>query len=215
MLLPGRSAAKALGVSQDTLRSLGDQGLLPCVRLPNGHRRYDVSQYTNTAAAATEQAKQRRRICYCRVSRKHQHADLERQVQHMRERFPDHEVITDIASGINFKRPGLHTILRAAQLGTVERVVVAYRDRLARVAADLIEWILQEHKTELVVLNPPVDSIEGDLAEDLMAIVNVFCCRAHGRRKYAKAKSAEGDQDDAKKSEPQHGTAGATVSAAE
>lgn len=193
-LLPGRKAAAALGVCQVTLRRLADQGEIHCVRLPSGQRRYEVSQLADLADKPRDNggADQRRRFCYCRVSRPHQKADLDRQVQHMRDHFPDHEIITDVGSGINFKRKGLQTILRLAMLGAVEEVVVAYRDRLARIAADLVEWVLQTNNARLVVLHPAVGGTEADLAEDLLAIVNVFCCRANGRRKY---KIVEARQD--------------------
>jgi len=109
----------------------------------------------------------------------------------MRQKFPQHEIITDVGSGINFKRPGLQTILEYAMCGDVEEVVVAYRDRLARIATDLIEWILKSKGCRLVVLHQTVGSVESDLADDLLAIVNVFCCRANGRRKYGKHKQAQ------------------------
>ncbi len=133
----------------------------------------------------------RRRVCYCRVSRSHQREDLKRQVAYMQERFPDHEIITDIGSGINYKRPGLQALLGHAMCGALEEVVVAYRDRLARIAADLIQWVLESKGCRLVVLNSAVGTIEADLADDLLAIVNVFCCRANGRRKYSKRKAEE------------------------
>ncbi len=39
--------------------------------------------------------------------------------------YPDYELITDIGSGINWKRKGLKKLL-----GNVEQVVVAHRDRI-------------------------------------------------------------------------------------
>lgn len=193
-LLPGRKAALALGVSHSTLRMLADEGKLPAIRLPSGHRRYDVSNYVVDLEKPTNTGK--RRICYCRVSRSHQREDLKRQVQYMQERFPEHEIVTDVGSGINFKRPGLQTILEYAMCGDVEEVVVAYRDRLARIATDLIEWILKSKGCRLMVLHQTVGSIEADLADDLLAIVNVFCCRANGRRKYAKTKETKAGNKD-------------------
>jgi hypothetical protein len=45
-------------------------------------------------------------------------------------KYPKHDVISDIGSGINFKRPGLHTILEQSSHGMVQEVVVSHRDRL-------------------------------------------------------------------------------------
>lgn len=187
-MLSGHKAAKALGIDQCTLRQYADSGRLRSIRLPSGHRRYDISEYN---IGEDEKPQHRRRICYCRVSRSHQREDLKRQVDYMRDRYPNHEIITDIGSGINFKRQGLQTILGYALCGTVDEVVVAYRDRLARIATDLIEWILEQKGCRLVVLHQSTGSIESDLADDLLAIVNVFCCRANGRRKYSKKEGAK------------------------
>jgi len=46
----------------------------------------------------------KKNICYCRVSSRKQKEDLERQIEFMKKEYPFHEVITDIASGLNFKR---------------------------------------------------------------------------------------------------------------
>jgi len=183
-MLPGRKAAAMLGVSQGTLRIMSDEGNLRCIRLPSGHRRYDLSGYE--FAPQDVAVEQNTKYAYCRVSRQHQKEDLQRQVEYMQDKFPGHIIITDIGSGINFKRQGLQTILRQSMLGNVSEVVVAYKDRLARVAGDLLEWIFTTNNTKLVVLNHTVESLQGDLAEDLMAIVNVFCCRANGQRRYSK-----------------------------
>lgn len=130
------------------------------------------------------------KICYCRVSSHGQRDDLQRQVQRMREDFPDHRIITDIGSGINFKRRGLQTILERTCSGLVSEVVVAYRDRLCRFAFELLERIFCINHVRLVVLHEGVegrgDNTNNELAEDLLAIVNVFTCRVNGRRKYAK-----------------------------
>mmetsp|Transcript_9767 Transcript_9767/g.29585 ORF Transcript_9767/g.29585 Transcript_9767/m.29585 type:complete len:144 (+) Transcript_9767:2038-2469(+) len=108
----------------------------------------------------------------------------------MQERFPGHRIVTDIGSGINFKRKGLRTVLALASKGSIDEVVVAYRDKLCRFAFELVEWILQTHGVKLLVLNDSLESSSSDqseLAEDLLAIINVFNCRVNGRRKYKKS----------------------------
>jgi len=55
----------------------------------------------------------------------------------MQEKFPEHKIITDIGSGLNFRRKGLQTALELASKGRVSEVVVAYRDRLCRFAFEL------------------------------------------------------------------------------
>ncbi|WP_232731606.1 recombinase family protein [Kamptonema formosum] len=85
----------------------------------------------DTAKAAT--------VCYCRVSSAKQRDDSEagryrvllaRQVQFMRDRYPQAEIIQDIGSGLNFKRKGLQSLLVRLMRGDQLTVVVACRDRL-------------------------------------------------------------------------------------
>lgn len=192
-----RQAMQALGVSDNTLRKWAAAGLIPHIRSPAGQRLYQLGTFIQQqqnmlllngklpAASPPADESGQQRICYCRVSSQGQKDDLDRQVQYMRKHFPQHTIVTDIASGINFKRRGLRSIMALASKGAVSQVVVAYRDRLCRFAFELVEWILQLHGVELVVLNQEVDAGgNSELAEDLLAIINVFNCRVNGRRKY-------------------------------
>ena len=206
-MLSSAKAARVLGLNPSTIRKLGDGGFVATIRLPSGHRRYDVSALAargagaqaGEASAPGDDDGTKKKYCYCRVSRAHQRADLQRQVESMRQRFPAHAVVTDVASGINFKRRGLQTLLRSAMCGAVGEVVVAHRDRLCRVAFDLLEWVFRAHGVRLVVLNAgdAAASPEAELTEDLMSIVQVFCCRANGRRRYKKALPAAQEAQEA------------------
>jgi predicted site-specific integrase-resolvase len=190
-----RVATKALGVKEDALRTWSEEGLIPSIRTPGNHRRYNISEFIRIRGNVQAQEtliKEKESICYCRVSSQGQKDDLERQVEYMQRRFPEHRIIRDIGSGINFKRRGLRTILELACKGHLEEVVVAYRDRLCRFAFELIEWIFSLHGVKLVVLNEDLESSEsGELAEDLLSIIHVFNCRIQGRRKYKDRKTED------------------------
>jgi predicted site-specific integrase-resolvase len=181
-------AKKMLGVHEDTLRRWADQGMFPSIRSPGGTRLYNVNKYLNKEQIQDANGKEG--ICYCRVSSQGQKDDLQRQIQYMQEKFPNHRIISDIGSGINFKRRGFRSIIELATKGRVQQVVVAYRDRLCRFAFELVSWFFQIHQVELVVLNKEVDSTEEkEMAEDILAIINVFNCRVNGKRKYKNKKS--------------------------
>ena len=174
-------AAELSGFHPNTIRRWADSGVIPCLRTEGGHRRVCIDEYIKPPEASSER---RVTICYCRVSSPKQKGDLERQAGYMREQYPDAEIIKDIGSGINFKRKGLRTILERAMRGTVITLVVAYRDRLARFGAELIDFILQQNGGKLVVLNEVSLSPEQELTTDLLTILHVFSCRLHGLRKY-------------------------------
>ena len=104
----------------------------------------------------------------------------------MQEHFPNAEVITDVASGLNYRRKGLATILERIHQGDKLTLVVACRDRLARFGTELIEQILQQNGGELLVLNQRDLSPPEELTQDLPAILTVFSARANGLRRYRK-----------------------------
>jgi predicted site-specific integrase-resolvase len=102
----------------------------------------------------------------------------------MRGLYPQAEIITDIASGLNYKRKGLKTLLERAMSGDKLTVMVAHKDRLARFGVELIEWILQSSGSELMVLNQSISNPQRELTEDLLAIIHIFSCRLYGQRRY-------------------------------
>ena len=177
--VPSREASRILGVHPQTLRKWASDGSIQHIRTESGQRRYDVESYLG-------QAKPTQTICYCRVSSKKQSADLARQVAFMRERYPDAEIVSDVGSGLNFKRRGLLAILERLHQGDKLCVVVAYRDRLARFGTELIEVLLERNGGELVVLNQRDLSPEEELTTDLLAILTVFEARVNGLRRYRK-----------------------------
>ena len=125
--------------------------------------------------------------------------------------YPDAEIVTDVAGGLNWQRKGLLSILERLHRGDKLDVVVAHRDRLARFGFELIEWLVQQNGGRVVVLNQPDASPESELTEDLLAILHRFSCRMHGLRRYRAAiaqdpglpePTAEGDDSHLAGSQP-------------
>jgi predicted site-specific integrase-resolvase len=123
------------------------------------------------------------------VSSPFQKDDLERQVQFLRERFPDIEIVKDCASAINYKRKGLKSVLGRCLCGEKLQIVVAHRDRLARFGFELIEWVINECGGSVLVLDDTVREPERELTEDLLTILHVFSCRVYGLGNYKSKKN--------------------------
>jgi predicted site-specific integrase-resolvase len=139
----------------------------------------------------TNQTTKKVKVCYARVSSEHQQRDLERQITDLQQHFPGNEIVSDIGSGLNWKRRGFTALLERIHAGGVEEVVVTRKDRLCRFGSELVEWIFAKNGTQLVVLGSDVgaDSSEaGELAEDLLSIVTVFVARHNGLRSAANRK---------------------------
>lgn len=179
MYISSRKAVEKLGVHANTLRRWAKNGKIKHITTASGQRKYAVDSFLGKAAECVT-------ICYCRVSSYKQKDDLHRQVEFMRERYANAEIIKDIGSGINFKRKGLKAILERAMCGDKLEIVVAHKDRLARFGFDLIRYIIERSGGRLVVLSQNIFSPEEELTKDLLNILHVFSCRMHGLRNYKK-----------------------------
>ncbi|MEG4343549.1 IS607 family transposase [Microcoleus sp. A003_D6] len=177
--VPLRKAVEFLGLHANTLRKYADEGKIKSIKNEAGQRLYDVESYQRGAIGTTL-------VCYCRVSSTKQRDDLARQVEFMRQQYPDAEIIQDIGSGINFKRKGLQSLLVRFMRGEQLTVVIACRDRLCRFGFELFEFMAQQNGGQIVVLSNPVYCPETEITTDLLAILHVFSSRMHGLRSYSK-----------------------------
>ena len=183
MYVTPRKASSHFNVSEQALRSWANTGRIKYITTKGGHRRYLLQK--------PEQPKQpdELKIIYSRVSSKKQQADLKRQTEFLREKFPDHKIITDIGSGINFKRTGFKRILEGVFNGAIKEVVVAKRDRFTRFGYSLFEWIFEVHNAQLICLDRDEENPQFELTEDLMSIITVFSAKYYGRRSYKKSRA--------------------------
>jgi predicted site-specific integrase-resolvase len=173
------SWVKFLGLRPHTLRKYADEGKLESIKNAAGQRLYNVESDVSGATRTTI-------VCYCRVSSTKQRDDLQRQVDFMRERYPDAEVIQDIGSGLNFKTKGLQSLLVRLMRADKLTIVVACRDRLCRFGFEIFEFMAEQNGGSIVVLDQSAYCPETELRQDLLAILDVFSCSLHGLRSYSK-----------------------------
>jgi excisionase family DNA binding protein len=184
MLRVGQAAVK-LGVHPQTLRRWENEGKLTPVKTPGGQRRYTEKEVNDLLIANKAAAPDtREEIIYCRVSSRKQENDLRRQEKFMRKLFPTFRVISDISSGVNFRRPGLQTILELIRNSNLKTIAISYKDRLCRIGFSLFEQLSEMFGFEIIVVNNIETSPEQELIEDLLAITTSFSARIHGLRKY-------------------------------
>lgn len=178
-------AAKHFNVSKQTISKWANDGRIECMRLPSGRRRYSIRSDGGRSGEPNASDQEKVNVCYCRVSSHGQKDDLDRQVEYMRTKYPGWQIVTDVGSGLNWKRKGLRTLLRRCLQGSVAKVSVAHRDRLARFGFELLGYVLGECGVELLCDDQEAHtSKEFELAEDILAIVTVFGARDNGSRKY-------------------------------
>ncbi len=177
-----RKAAQILDIHPNTLRAWEKNNLIEVIKSSSGYRKYNIEKFIKDRS--NQDINKRINICYCRVSGIGQKEDLNRQANFLKEQFPEHTLIKDVGSGLNYKRKGLKTILDYAIKGVIGQVVVAYKDRLCRFGFELIKYIIEESGGEVLVLNCIKSSPEEEMVRDLTSIIHIFSCRLYGIRKY-------------------------------
>lgn len=191
-------------ISPSTLRRWANDGTVECIKLPGGKRLYDEQNVRSIIGAKQNVDKEKKGYIYARVSTPKQKEDLERQIEELKREYPNCEVISDIASGINFKRRGLHSILDKVNKGLVGKVICMHKDRLARFSVDLLEYIFKINGTELVVHRKGDGEEPTDmLAKDLLAITTVFVASHNGKRAAENKRKRKGGENEEKEGKRQ------------
>ena len=190
--------SKLLGVSMQTLRRWDKTGKLVSERTPSGHRRYLRSEVTtfNPLGIKTEPLA-RATIAYARVSSHDQKKDLERQIKVLEMYCSSHgwkyEIVSDLGSGMNYKKKGLVDLLDRIVSDKVGRLILTHKDRLLRFGTELVFSVCEAKNVEVVIINQGGErSFEEELASDVLEIVTVFSARMYGARSHRNKKLIEG-----------------------
>jgi putative resolvase len=123
-----------------------------------------------------------RTVVYARVAVHDQRADLDRQVSRVvgwvgEQRLAVDQVVTEVGSGVNGRRPKLARLLADP---TVTTIVVEHRDRLTRFGVEQLQAVLSAHGRRVLVVDPAEST--DDLVGDLVEVLTGFCARLYGRR---------------------------------
>ena len=211
--MTAKKTKEILGVHIQTLYNWEKVGKIDTIRTAGGHRMYNVQKYLNTYANpdyddnvkeetiddVTDDTKDETRkkvtkkeldklnICYIRVSTLGQKNDLERRRKFMTEKYPTYDVTEDIGSGLNFNRKGLRKIIKLAISGKINKLVIAYKDRLTRFGYDLIEDLIKDYSNGQIIIEDSKEikkEPKEELVEDVLQILNVYTAKMNGLRKY-------------------------------
>ncbi len=151
--------------------------------MPNSkHRRYKVESIEKYLGLV----KQKITICYARVSTHSQKVDLHNQLVYLQERYPVAECISEVGSGLNFKRRKFLQIMTRVSNREIGQIVVAYPDRLVRFGFDFVEWFCELFECRILVLNNTNASPHQELMQDFMSIMHCFSAKLYFLRKYEK-----------------------------
>ena len=177
--------SKILGVSAQTLRNGDKKGKLHTHHTSsNGYRYYSHEQLNQVMNVKPNL--DRIVIGYCRVSSNKQKDDLERQIENMKlyltAQGKPFEIISDIGSGIDYKKKGLKELMKRISQNKVDKVVVFYKDRLLRFGFELVEYIASLYDCDIEIIDHTEKTEQQEIVEDLVQIITVFSCKLQGKR---------------------------------
>lgn len=184
-------ASKYTGVGIQSLRRLAKKDSLQYYKAPSGRYKFNLESLSSLCGHVDAFENTGKNIIYCRVNSKEQEGDLQRQVEHLLTQFPSYEVITDIGSGINFKKKGIRTILELAMQRAIKTLVVAHRDRLCPFGFDIFEQLIKLQGGEIHILDKGAEHIcdEQELADDFLSVMHIFSCRQQMARRKSSRKA--------------------------
>lgn len=186
--------AKMLGCSRGTLNNREREGKLKTYYLDSGRRYYkreDVLLALKEKDLLLEDDA-KVDLLYCRVSTHNQknRGDLDRQISYSLNKIAlmnpkNLEIFSDVGSGLNDERKNFKKVLNKILSGEVDRLFVLYKDRLARFGFGQIEEVCKHFGTKIVVLSDDEKSqtVEEELAEDIISIIHSFSGKLYGRRR--------------------------------
>jgi predicted site-specific integrase-resolvase len=197
-LLSIGGVCRELGISLSTAdRRIKAGTIVPAFRTSGGHRRFErksvvpVMQQNDTPL---------RVVTYARVSSVDQRQDLAVQSEKLRrfveERYAggNHLHISDLGSGLNYRKKGLNQLLTLIMAGHIDVLVLNHKDRLLRFGAELVFKLcsFKNVRVEIVETSPVERSFEQELAVDVIELMTVFCARLYGKRSHKNKKIVGG-----------------------
>ena len=190
-MLSIKEASEFLGISIDTLRRWERVGKITSMRTQGGHRRYDKKELIKFKMG--DNSENRITIAYCRVSSSDQKEDLQRQIENVSQyciaNGYQFRVISDLGSGLNYKKKGLQELIELICSNSIERIVVNYKDRLIRFGFELMEQLCSIYNVKIEIINLTDDkSYEEELVEDVLSVITVFSAKLYGARSHKSKK---------------------------
>ena len=178
-----------IGRTVNTLQKWDRKGILKAHRSPTNRRYYIHDQYLAYRGLSADAGG--KTIVYARVSSAGQRPDLAHQVAALRDYCARHdyhpdEWVEEVGSGLNYQRKEFNRLMEQIELGQVQRLIIAHKDRLVRFGFEWFAAFCRRHGTDLLIVNGDTLSPEQELVHDLLSIVHVFSARLYGLRSYKK-----------------------------
>lgn len=175
--------AKKVGLTTASLRRMHESGeCIPYHITKGGTRYYSLDQLKDFSTA---DKKKKLVIGYCRVSTSSQKDNLEAQINNMKSymyaKGYKFEIISDIGSGIDYKKNGLQKLLNKINDQDISKIVILYEDILIGFGFELIEYICKINDVEIEIIDNTEQNKE-EISNNLIKIVTIFANSLYGQQ---------------------------------
>lgn len=175
--------AKKVGLTTASLRRMHQSGeCIPYHVTKGGTRYYSLDQLKDFSTA---DKKEKLVIGYCRVSNLSQKDDLEIQINNIKSymyaKGYEFEIISDIGSGIDYKKKGLQELLNKINDQDVSKIIILHKDKLIGFGFELIEYLCKVNDVEIEIIDNTEQS-KKEMSENLVQIVTIFANCLYGQQ---------------------------------
>ena len=177
-----------LGISLSTAYRWIKSGKLKSeFRTIGKHRRFNLSSIHSQFIPSSNNNKLT--LLYSRVSSHDQKNDLitqQSKLLHFAQinRFNNIKLISDLGSGLNFKKSGLNQLLQLILTQQIQTLIINHKDRLLRFGSELIFKLCEFYHIKVIILEDKSLSFEESLTHDVIELMTVFCAKLYGKRSH-------------------------------
>ena len=175
--------AKKVGLTTASLRRMHESGeCIPYHITKGGTRYYSLDQLKDFSTA---DKKKKLVIGYCRVSNLSQKDDLEIQINNIKSymyaKGYEFEIISDIGSGIDYKKKGLQELLNKINSQDISKIIILHKDKLIGFGFELIEYLCKINDVEIEIIDNTQQS-KKEMSDNLVQIVTIFANCLYGQQ---------------------------------
>lgn len=175
--------AKKVGLTTASLRRMHESGeCIPYHITKGGTRYYSLDQLKDFS---TSDKKKKLVIGYCRVSTSSQKDDLEIQTNNIKSymyaKGYEFEIISDIGSGIDYKKKGLQELLNKINDQDISKIIILHKDKLIGFGFELIEYLCKINDVEIEIIDNTEQS-KKEMSDNLVQIVTIFANCLYGQQ---------------------------------
>lgn len=187
--MKAKEVLNILRIHRVTLSNYVKQNKIKIKQLPNGLYDYDE----NDVYAILGKTNNRGSIIYARVSTQKQKKDLENQLNALRNfainaGIQIKQELSDIESGMSIDRKGLNELINQVVNYEVDKVIISYKDRLARLNFKTLEELFKKFGTEIIIANKTenTQTTEQELLNEIISIIHTFSMKVYSNRRKKK-----------------------------